>query len=69
MVDSTLVLAIGASVIVGLAGIGIAILASSTSGEKATEEPYMGDSEYYTRGGKSRKRSRKHKKKTLRKNK
>ena len=29
----------------------------------------LGDSEYYNRGGKSRKHSRKHKKKTIRRNK
>ena len=71
MVDSRVILgAIAGGAILLAAGAAVFMASGSKDSDvSAPEEPYMGDSEYYTRGGKTKKRSRKHKKKTIRKNK
>lgn len=74
MVDTGVILAAVAGVgVLGAIGLAIGLTRSAYSDISSKEVESgigpEGDSEFYSRGGKSKKRSRKHKKKTIRRNK
>ena len=72
MVDVPLVLGIVAGTAI-IGTIGAIISMSSSASPLSSKTPSgigdEGDSEFYSRGGRSKKRTRKHKKKTMRRNK